>query len=159
MYFGISQKPLIDFSSSIYWILSLMHHHVNQGKQIEFHEVTKYRSEIMVRLMLAAMVTILIGTTATLPAFANETDADSNAAQDEVVTNVTPFKLVSLAYRGQLEGLSGYNSLLNDVQFGEISGKDIVQYGIDSGKLSAETINNSGYIEVVDNKLQDLLRD
>ncbi len=113
----------------------------------------------MVRLMLAAIGTILIGTTAALPAFANETDVDSNVTQDEVVTNVTPFKLVSLAYRGQLKGLSGYNSLLNEVQFGEISGKDVVQYGIDSGKLSAETINNSGYIEVVDNKLQDLLRD
>ncbi|MGD1909889.1 MAG: hypothetical protein ACFB2X_03200 [Rivularia sp. (in: cyanobacteria)] len=113
----------------------------------------------MVRLMVAAIGTILIGTTTALPAFANETTGNSNVTQNKTVTNVTPFKLVTFAYRGQLEGLSGYNSLLNAVKFGEIDGKDVVQYGIDSGRLSAETINNSKYIAVVDNKLQELLRD
>ena len=113
----------------------------------------------MTRLFLAAIGTILVSTATIQPALANKTSVNSNVTQNQAVNNATPFQLVNLAYRGQLKGLAGYNSLLNAVKFGNVDGKDVVQYGIDSGRLSPETINNSGYIAVVEEKLQDLLRD
>ncbi len=112
----------------------------------------------MTRLFLAAIGTILVSTAAIQPALANKTSVN-NVIQNQAVKNATPFQLVNLAYRGELKGLAGYNSLLNAIKFGNIDGKDVVQYGIDSGRLSPETINNSGYIAVVEEKLQDLLRD
>ena len=113
----------------------------------------------MRRLFLAAIGTILVSTATIQPALANKTSANFNATQSQVTKNATPFQLVNLAYRGQLKGLAGYNSLLNALKFGDIDGKDVVQHGIDSGRLSPETIDNSGYIAVVDQKLQNLLRD
>ena len=112
---------------------------------------------IMVRSLFATIGTILIATTAIQPALASKTVVNSKAIQNQVVKNVTPVNLVSLAYRGQLKGVSGYHSLLNTLASGKMSGKDLVKHGIDSGRLSPETINNSGYIKAVEYNLRDLL--
>ena len=114
----------------------------------------------MQRLLLATIGTILIATTTTAPAFANKVSANSEITQNKLVKNITPFNLVSLAYRGQLknQGVPGYNSLLDAIKFNNISGKDLVQHAIDSGRLSPDTINNSKYIGAVEYKLQDLIR-
>lgn len=114
----------------------------------------------MERLLLATIGTILVATTATPSALANKTAANSNVTQNQVVKNITPFNLVSFAYRGEFknQGIPGYHSLLDAVRFGEISGKDLVKHGIDSGRLSPETINNSGYIQAVEYQLQGLSR-
>lgn len=112
----------------------------------------------MERLLLAAMVTISIANTASQPALANKTAVNSRLTQNQVVRNITPFDLVSFAYRGQLKGVPGYISLLNAVKFNQISGKDLVKHGIDNGRLSPDTINNSAYIRTVEYKLQDLLK-
>ena len=113
----------------------------------------------MKRLFLVAIGTILVGTAAIQPAEANKVSANASVTQNQAIKNATPFQLVNLAYRGQLKGLDGYFSLLNELKFGNIDGKDVVQHGIDSGRLSPETINNSSYVATVEVKLQDLLRD
>ncbi|MEO1428493.1 MAG: hypothetical protein AAFS12_07895 [Cyanobacteria bacterium J06632_19] len=112
----------------------------------------------MERLLLAAVGTILITTTATTPALANKTAVNSNVTQNQVQKNITPFNLVALAYRGQFkpQGVSGYHSLLTAIRFGEVSGKDLVKHAIDTGRLSAETINDNSYISAVDYQLQEL---
>lgn len=112
----------------------------------------------MERLLLAAVGTILIATTATPPVLANKTAANSNVTQSQINKNITPFNLVSLAYQGEFknQGVGGYNSLLTAIRFNDISGKDLVKYGIDTGRLSAETINDSGYISSVDFQLKKL---
>ncbi|MEO1374174.1 MAG: hypothetical protein AAFW70_07625 [Cyanobacteria bacterium J06635_10] len=114
----------------------------------------------MERLLLATIGTILVATTATPSALANKTAANSNVTQNQVVNNITPFNLVSLAYQGQFknQGVPGYNLLLSAVRFGEVNGKDLVKHGIDSGRLSPETINNTGYIQAVEFQLQGLSR-
>ena len=114
----------------------------------------------MERLLLATIGTILIATTATQPAFAKKTTINSQVTQNKIVKNVTPFNLVSLAYQGQFknQGIPSYNSLLTAIRFGEVSGKDLVQRGIDTGRLSSDTINNSGYVQAVEYHLQDLSR-
>ena len=112
----------------------------------------------MERLLLAAVGTILIATTATPPVLANKTAANLNITQNQVQKNITPFNLVSLAYQGKFknQGVGGYNSLLTAIRFDEISGKDLVKIGIDTGRLSAETINDSSYIVSVDSQLKKL---
>ena len=111
----------------------------------------------MLRLLFATIGTILIAATATQPALANKTAINSSeVTRNQAINNITPVNLVSLAYRGQLKGVSGYQLLLNDIAFGKMSGKDLVQHGIDSGRLSPETINDSKYIKAVEYKLQDL---
>ena len=114
----------------------------------------------MERLLLAAVGTILIATTATPPVLANKTAANLNITQNQVQKNITPFNLVSLAYQGKFknQGVSGYNSLITAIVFDEVSGKDLVQIGIDTGRLSADTINDSSYISSVDSQLQKLTR-
>ena len=114
----------------------------------------------MQRLFLATIGTILIATTGATPALAKKAAFNSNVNQNQVVKNLTPFNLVSLAYRGQFknQGVGGYHSLLTAVRFGEISGKDLVKHAIDTGRLSPDTINNSGYIKAVEFQLQDLSR-
>lgn len=112
----------------------------------------------MERLLLAAVGTILIATTVTPPVLANKTAANSNVTQSQIHKNITPFNLVSLAYQGEFknQGVGGYNSLLTAIVFDEVNGKYLVQIGIDTGRLSAETINDSGYISSVDSQLQKL---
>ncbi|MEO0686921.1 MAG: hypothetical protein AAFY76_18220, partial [Cyanobacteria bacterium J06649_11] len=113
----------------------------------------------MERLLLAVVGTILIANTATPSALANKAAVNPNIVQNQVKKNITPFNLVSLAYRGEfkIQGVGGYNSLLTAVRFGEVSGKDLVQHGIDSGRLSSDKINNSRYIKAVEYQLQNLI--
>ena len=112
----------------------------------------------MQRLLLAAIGTALITTTVTPPVFAEKVNVNSQVTQNQVSKNITPFNLVSLAYQGTFknQGIGGYHSFLTAVRFGEISGKDLVQLGINSGRLSADTINDSSYIKAVDYRLKDV---
>ncbi|MGD1873132.1 MAG: hypothetical protein ACFB02_08795 [Mastigocoleus sp.] len=114
----------------------------------------------MQRLLIAAFGTFAIAITATSPALANKTAVNSNLTQNQVVKDITPFNLVALAYQGKFrsQGIPGYNSLLASIRFGEVSGKDLVQRGIDSGRLSKETIDDSGYVRAVEYQLQSLSR-
>ncbi len=112
----------------------------------------------MKRLLLAAVGTILIATTATPPVLANKTAVNSNVVQSQIQNNITPFNLVSLAYQGEFKNqdVPGYNSLLTAIRFGEISAKDLVKHGIDAGRLSPDTINDSEYISAVNSQLKRL---
>lgn len=114
----------------------------------------------MERLLLAVVGTIFISATAAPPVMANKTAANSNVVQSQVQNNITPFNLVSLAYQGEFknQGVGGYNSLLTAIRFGEVSGNDLVKHGIDTGRLSSETINDNSYINAVDYQLQELSR-
>ena len=49
---------------------------------------------------------------------------------------LTPFQVASQAYRGQIEGVSGYQSLQRQVRSGRITGEDIL-------KAAGENVNAS----------------
>lgn len=112
----------------------------------------------MVRLLFATIGTFLFATTAIQPALASKDIVDSKVGQSQVIKNITPVNLVDLAYRGKIKGVSGYHSLLESIAHKKMTGKDLVQHGIDSGRLSPETINNSSYIKAVEYRLQKLSR-
>ncbi len=40
---------------------------------------------------------------------------------------LTPFQAASLAYRGQLDGISGYQTLQGDIRGGQVTGEDILE--------------------------------
>ena len=40
---------------------------------------------------------------------------------------LTPFQAASQAYRGQLEGISGYQALQTDIKGGRVTGEDILE--------------------------------
>ncbi|MEM7554429.1 MAG: hypothetical protein AAF378_10080 [Cyanobacteria bacterium P01_A01_bin.84] len=114
----------------------------------------------MQSLLIATFGTLAIAITVTSPVLANKTAVNSNITQNRIVANITPFNLVSLAYQGKFKdrGVRGYNSLLTAIKFGEISGKDLVQHGIETGRLSPDVIDNSRYIKAVEYQLQNLSR-
>ena len=40
---------------------------------------------------------------------------------------LTPFQVASQAYRGQIDGISGYQTLVGDLRSGQVSGADILE--------------------------------
>ena len=40
---------------------------------------------------------------------------------------LTPFQAASQAYRGQLDGIAGYQTLQGDIRSGQVSGEDILK--------------------------------
>ena len=111
----------------------------------------------MVHLLFATIGTFLFATTVIQPPLASKEIVDSKVEQNQIIKDITPVNLVDLAYRGQIKGVSGYHSLLESIAHKKMTGKDLVQHGIDSGRLSPDTINNSKYIKGVEYNLQELL--
>ena len=40
---------------------------------------------------------------------------------------LTPFQAATLAYRGQLDGIAGYQTLTGDIRSGQVTGEDILE--------------------------------
>ena len=40
---------------------------------------------------------------------------------------LTPFQAATQAYRGQLDGIAGYQTLVGDIRSGQVSGEDILE--------------------------------
>ena len=51
---------------------------------------------------------------------------------------LTPFDAATLAYRGQLQGISGYEALQSDIQSRRVSGEDILEAaGLEANRSDA----------------------
>lgn len=74
------------------------------------------------------------------------------------VSQITPFDLVSQAYRGYFksQGVPGYQSLITAYQGGQIDALSLVKSAIDDNKLSQSVLNDREYINAVDDNLKDL---
>ena len=68
----------------------------------------------MVGLIFSNIGKILFATTTTQPALANKTVVNYLVTPNQNVKNVTLFNLVSFTYRGQLKGVSGYHSSIEE---------------------------------------------
>lgn len=73
----------------------------------------------------------------------------------------TPFNLVNLARNGyfQEQGIPSYLSLTKAIASERIKGKDVVKAAIEADRISAELLNDSGYVRSVDQKLDSLIGD
>jgi Zn-finger domain-containing protein len=70
----------------------------------------------------------------------------------------TPFNLVNLARNGyfQEQGIPSHLALTKAIASERIKGKDLVQAAIEANRIPAEQLNNSSYVQSVDQNL-DLL--
>lgn len=78
--------------------------------------------------------------------------------QEPMTPQVQPFNLVHLARQGYFEnqGVPAYAGLDSSVRQGSINAEDLVQAAIDQNRLSADTINDSTYLNHVNQQLRGL---
>ena len=68
---------------------------------------------------------------------------------------LSPVNLVHIAFQGFLEdqGIKSGSAFLYSVTIGDVTAETLVQSAIDKGRLSPETINDEGYINIVQDQL------
>ena len=109
----------------------------------------------MKRLLTSTLFTILLATNSTA-ALAGELAA--NSSKDSVIREIKPFNLVHRAYSGHFseQDIPGFNGLITAYQTGQIEAEDLVQTAINQGRLSADTLDDKGYVNAVKFQLRDL---
>jgi len=109
----------------------------------------------MKRLLTSTLFTILLVGNATA-AFAGELAA--NTSSNSAIREIKPFNLVHRAYSGHFseQDIPGFNGLITAYKSGQIEAEDLVQTAINQGRLSADTLNDQGYMNAVKSQLRDL---
>jgi hypothetical protein len=76
-------------------------------------------------------------------------------------SQINPFNLVHLAYRGYFrdQGIPGYNAFLSAFDTGKISAKDVVQSAIKKNKRSSQVLGDRGYLRSFEAQVESLRRD
>ena len=74
------------------------------------------------------------------------------------INQLSPVNLVQISYQGFLrsQGIKGGNAFISAVNNGNITAESLVQSEIDQGRLSSHTLENQGYLNVVQNQLDGL---
>jgi hypothetical protein len=113
-------------------------------------------------LSIAAIFPLVTG----LPVFAQTATAGdklelTSNKQNAREPQTSAFALVEEAYQGSFkdQGVSGFEMLIQEYEEGETTAKDVVQAGIDAGKLSPDTLNNESYLEAVNTQLRGLVNE
>jgi len=117
----------------------------------------------MKRAVVGSLVAVLLSAgmapiahAETLTAVDSSFPATSAAAR----MDVTPFNLVFLAYQGffESEGIPMAGGLVDWYRTGRVTSQDLVQVAIGMNRLSAERLNDEGYLRSVDYQLSTLVR-
>ena len=109
----------------------------------------------MNRLFSTALYTLFLIANVS-PTLAQDIAALKN---DSIKTNqVTPVNLVKIGYQGFLkeQGISSGGKFLADANRGKITAETLVQSAIDKGRLSPQTLNDEGYLDIVQSELDSL---
>ncbi|MGF1481842.1 MAG: hypothetical protein ACFB4I_20565 [Cyanophyceae cyanobacterium] len=74
------------------------------------------------------------------------------------LTETSPNSLVHLAHRGYFanQGIPSSKALVAAYSLGNISAEDLVQAGVETGRVMPDITNNRGYINAVDSMLNNL---
>lgn len=85
----------------------------------------------------------------------NETFGSESTPTDE---NIEPVTLVQLAYQGYFadQGIPSHAGLKTAIAAGEVDAETLVRSAINKGRLSANTINDDGYLNIVRTQLENL---
>lgn len=116
----------------------------------------------MKNIMIGGLSVLLLSA-ATAPAVIAQTPRESAIRLDRASPSThqtNPFNLVSLAYRGHFEdqGIPGYIQFATAYKMGDISAKDIVRSGIETGRISPDTLEDRGYLNAVRLHADSLVR-
>jgi hypothetical protein len=104
-------------------------------------------------------VVMAIATAAT-PAIASE-PTPSNNPDSRVVLQTPPVTLVNLAQQGYLrnQGVPSSQALMQAIAVGQVTPETLVQAGIQNNLVPSDTLNNQGYLNVVEVQLREITQD
>ena len=116
----------------------------------------------MERLTLTLISTLLISAATSSAVQASETRlnaATPDSTRPAYLTETSPFNLVHLAYRGYFaeRGIPSYQALVSAYSLGKISAEELVQTGVETGRVSPNAVNDQGYISAVETMLNNLM--
>ncbi|MEO1208322.1 MAG: hypothetical protein AAFX78_02155 [Cyanobacteria bacterium J06638_20] len=100
-----------------------------------------------------------VATTALSLVIATTAFAPVAEAAEMTKTELSPFQVSSLAYRGSFDdaGIPGYGALESGIATGDIVAEDVIEAAIASGRLSADALEDSTFVSSVDNQLESLV--
>lgn len=88
------------------------------------------------------------------------TDTNETFGSESTPTaeNVEPVTLVQLAYQGYFadQGIPSHAALKTAIASGKVDAETLVRSAISKGRLSANTINDDGYLNIVRTQLENL---
>ncbi len=118
----------------------------------------------MKRLVISALSTVVFATLVA-PAMAGGSVAfkkslNTNVVATSVVSDITPFNLISGAYQGRFvrQGIPSGAIFLSRIRSNRIDAEDLVKAAIASNRLSEDTLQNEEYLDYVDSLLESLDR-
>jgi hypothetical protein len=116
---------------------------------------------MVMKLSLIAGFSILLVSAIAAPAKAEPntpTAVNPYVAGSDVVRQITPAELATLANRGYLEaqGIPSYSILSVKFELGQVTARDIVEAGVKSNRIAATALDDPGYINAVDSHLRSL---
>ena len=114
----------------------------------------------MERLTLGIISTLLISAAASPAVQASETTINAatlDSTKPAYLAETSPFSLVNLAHRGYFtdRGIPSYQAFVSAYSLGKISAEELVQIGVETGRVSAKAINDQGYINAVEHMLNN----
>lgn len=111
----------------------------------------------MKNLIVAGLSALPIGALVS-PTMASEVIAMKN--NSPVIHQVAPVNLVQLGYQGYFksQGIPSAGLFATKVAGGDITAETLVKSTIEKGRLSPDTLNDSGYLNIVQRELDGLNR-
>jgi hypothetical protein len=123
----------------------------------------------MKRFMSAVLSTLVISVASSSAVRAQSETVDSSALNPGfnpgVTSNpssqITPFDLAFLAYRGylQAEGIPSGQLLVTQIQVGNVSAETVVQAAIKAHRLSEQMLTDQGYLHALEGQLNAFSED
>jgi len=107
----------------------------------------------MQRTLFGTLSVLLLSAAAAPAALAGEVAINTS---DAIARGTSPFALVNQAQRGQLDGMPGFAQFDTQVELGRIDAEDVVRAGIAEGRLSANALDDEGYVNAVKTQLRGL---
>lgn len=111
--------------------------------------------------LILGSLSVLLLFAATAPTLRAETAVNPRENSTATISELNPFNLVHLAYRGYFrdQNIPGYSAFLSAYDTGKVSSKDIVQSAVKKNKLSSQVLDDRGYLRSVEAHLERLRRD
>jgi len=117
----------------------------------------------MKRILLATLSVLALSGSVVPAAFAEMSTGQKTAVISSTLSRSTsiqlsPNSLVNAAYRGSFvdQGIPSYAQLHHAYTTGRVTAQDLIRVAIAQNQLSPETLTDSGYISIVETKLQSL---
>ncbi|MDX2099887.1 MAG: hypothetical protein SFW36_19095 [Leptolyngbyaceae cyanobacterium bins.59] len=113
---------------------------------------------MMTRFLIAGFSALMLAGTIATSAQAQSSVTSQQSADiaiPQVVSNLDPFEVATLAYQGAFEdqGIPSAGQLLLQHHLGSVTSRDIVQSAIDQNLVPPERMNDVGFRRAIDYQL------